>query len=302
MTRIVGNLLRGWGPLSISGGSSPPNTPTLALSDNADGTGAVASIAGSSAGSTNAVYTSPVPTGSGALVWSLGGTRTGDGAVPLSLNDGYYLAYCESTLAGLAAPPSDTYALRTTGGASSPRSIAAAGHFATALDGVAWLIASSSNFQALVGANSPDVALDSVKLEADDTEESGSVRPRAIVYPAVGGFELEKVALDDFRPRISLYVSFEFLPANTIEEETTREHRWWDEMLAYLNTVEAIIDDCLASQGQGAGHVTGQSQVSLNRICLVDGPSPIYETREEGQAGEVAQYFYGITLLFEIHG
>lgn len=76
---------------------------TLSVVDAADGTGATATISGSSGGS-NTVYTQSVDGVIGAGSWSLGGTRTGDGAVTLSLAKGYYFAYCltGSTLSGLS--------------------------------------------------------------------------------------------------------------------------------------------------------------------------------------------------------
>lgn len=301
MSRIVGNLLRGWGPLSISGGGTPPNTPTLALADNADGTGAVATISGSSPGSSNAVYTSPVPSGSGALTWSLGGTRTGDGNVSLSLADGYYLAYCLSTLAGLPSEPSNQVSLRTTGGQSA-RGVAPTGNQGIFLAGVAWLIANSPTFQAIVGqANNPTDAFAHVTFETDDTEESGSSRPRAIVYPA-SQFDLHKVALQRYRPSGGVWVSFEFPPSNSIEQEATRENRMFDEMLAYCNQVDGIFADIMAIQGTAGGYVSGLSHVALHSISLMEGPAPVFESREEGEAGEVAQYFFGATYLFTFNG
>lgn len=65
---------------------------TLAVADNADGTGAVATIAGST-GSV-AVWTQPVQLGGPlAASWTLAGTRSGNGTVALSLGLGTYWAY-----------------------------------------------------------------------------------------------------------------------------------------------------------------------------------------------------------------
>lgn len=300
MTGLVANLYRGFGPLT--GGSTPPNTPTLTVTDKGDGTGAMATISGGDAGASNAVYVAPLPTATGNAAYALAATIAGNGSGNLALAPGGYLAYAEATENALNALPSNTVYFRATSPASGGRTITPSGHFSTGLAGVAWLIASSPNFQTLVGAADAAHALASVKVEADDTEESGSSRPRAIVYPALGGFALKKSALQNFRPTVALYVSFEVPPSATIETETGREDRFWDEQLAFLNTIEAILDDCTNNQGLGAGPVAGISQVSLSEIELLEGPSAIQEVRREGEAGEVAQYFYGITFVFHIHG
>lgn len=75
-------------------------TPTLTLSDNGDGTGATATIAGSSPGSTNTVYTAPWSGGIGGAEWTNQGSRVGDGMLSLAIESGAYWAYVQSTLAG----------------------------------------------------------------------------------------------------------------------------------------------------------------------------------------------------------
>lgn len=94
MTRVVANLLRGFGP---SGGSAPAS-PTLAVSDNGDGT-ATATITGSSATATNTVYYQQA----GAAGWTSGGSRIGNGTVTLSLSNGRYFGYVSSLLDGSTA-------------------------------------------------------------------------------------------------------------------------------------------------------------------------------------------------------
>ncbi len=63
-------------------------TPILTVADRADGTGATATISGGTSG-TNTVYVLPFAPDS---TWAVGGVRTGDGTVALSLQ-GYYWAY-----------------------------------------------------------------------------------------------------------------------------------------------------------------------------------------------------------------
>lgn len=101
------------------GGGTAPNTPALSQpADNGDGTGATASISGSSAGSTNTVYTAPWAGAGTSLTWTASATRTGDGSVSLSLADGFYAAYCESVLSSLPSLPSNQPLFTVTGGAT----------------------------------------------------------------------------------------------------------------------------------------------------------------------------------------
>ena len=68
--------------------------PTLTVTDNADGTGAVATLAGGTVGATNIVYYQPVNGQLGSATWSVGGFRTGNGTVSLSLATGFYWFHC----------------------------------------------------------------------------------------------------------------------------------------------------------------------------------------------------------------
>src|SRR5215831_5694130 len=71
---------------------------SLTITDNLDGTGGVATITGSNPASTNTLYSAPFP-GIGdktmvEQVWTLVGTRTGDGTIPIpsaTVPLGYYL-------------------------------------------------------------------------------------------------------------------------------------------------------------------------------------------------------------------
>ncbi len=77
---------------------------TLSISDNANGTGGTATVAGSDAGSANSVYAAAV--GAGAA-WGLVGTRTGDGALTVNPGPGLRLFYASGTAGGSPAisPP-----------------------------------------------------------------------------------------------------------------------------------------------------------------------------------------------------
>jgi hypothetical protein len=88
-------LLRGFGPAAMS---TP--APSLAVTDNGDGTGAVATIADSDDAATNTVWIGTWGGESGTVEWSAEGSRTGDGTVDLDLEPGHYWAYVASELSG----------------------------------------------------------------------------------------------------------------------------------------------------------------------------------------------------------
>lgn len=81
----------------------PLNVPTLTLADNANGTGAVATIAGSTGGTTNTVYAAAWNGGFVPAAYASFGSRVGDGTVALALSNGYHWSYVLSTLAGESA-------------------------------------------------------------------------------------------------------------------------------------------------------------------------------------------------------
>ncbi|HEX5500919.1 MAG TPA: hypothetical protein VFX03_16905, partial [Thermomicrobiales bacterium] len=145
-----------------------------------------------------------------------------------------------------------------------------------------------------------EAALAHAPLESDDTAESGSTRPRAIVHAVE--FRLEKVSLLDFRPAGQVWVSFEFPVSAPVAAESPRETRLFDERLEFFNRVDAVLADCAALQGTGAGYVDGQSHVAIGEIELLDGPTAIEEVRAAGRQGETAQYFYGATYAFHWTG
>lgn len=105
---------RFFGPASAGGPGSAPATPTVAFSDNADGTGAVATVDGDG-GATNDIYVQKFDETFGAGPWINAGTRSGDGDVALSLAVGHYLGYAQSTTSGGGAPSIVHYFTVTTG-------------------------------------------------------------------------------------------------------------------------------------------------------------------------------------------
>jgi hypothetical protein len=82
-----------------------PTTPTLTVADNANATGATATVSGADSGTTNTVYTADVRAlqlGIAPPVWTAQGSLTGNGTLALPVPPGFYWAYCASVLAGTA--------------------------------------------------------------------------------------------------------------------------------------------------------------------------------------------------------
>jgi hypothetical protein len=73
-------------------------TLSLAITDNADGSGGIATLAGTS-GATVALYATPFTGTFGPLAWSLIASRTGDGSINVdpAPGIGYYLWYAQLT-------------------------------------------------------------------------------------------------------------------------------------------------------------------------------------------------------------
>lgn len=92
--------------------------PTLTLTDNGDGSGATATIAGSAGGSANTILAADFAGGLTASGFALAGARTGDGPVNLALSLGYHWAYL-LTSAGGASTVSAVMGFSVTNGQQS---------------------------------------------------------------------------------------------------------------------------------------------------------------------------------------
>ena len=180
------------------------------------------------------------------------------------------------------------------------RTVTPTGNQSIYLAGIAWLIASSANFQALTGSASAAAALVHVPTESDDSETTGSTRPRAIVASA-GSFKSNRISLNQFRPSGAVWVSFEFAPSAAVHAEGPLEDRLWDEMTEFLNRVDLVLTDVVAANGTGLGYLQiagGESQVAFDSFELIDGPFQLHEVRGEGSAGENPAYCYAEVFEF----
>lgn len=257
MTRMVANLLRGFGPLAAGG--IPPAVPGLDISDNLNGTGATAAIAGSTAGSSNAVYVAAALGLAGSANGTVTGTRSGDGQVPLTLADGLYAAWCVSTLGGQTAS-SNPFFFAVTGGAVA---LAPTGPIALPKSLVRDMLANSTTFQARVGAFNaagayPKIFSPYVRREDD---EHRSLRPYAVVLTAP---EL-RLVLDSGGDKNYL------LPEGTVGVLLVDNDRFETDVdasaTAFENFVGGVIDDIEAQAGlSGNLAVIGIDLAILRRL------------------------------------
>lgn len=102
-----------------SSSSTAPTAPTLAIADNGDGTGGVATISGGDSGSTHTVYSQLVDGELGtAASWTARGSRTGNGTITLSpapTADKYYWWHAKATSSGGTAVSNLVYQNITSG-------------------------------------------------------------------------------------------------------------------------------------------------------------------------------------------
>jgi len=95
---------------------------SLIVSDNADGSGGVATITGSDSGSTNRLFYAPFTGAIGLLTWTLAGSRTGDGTIgipsPGTVPLGYYAWQLNAAVGGSPAFASYYRALTNAGAQS----------------------------------------------------------------------------------------------------------------------------------------------------------------------------------------
>jgi hypothetical protein len=85
-----------WTLFTAGEGPDAPDAPVLSVTDNGNGSGAMATVSGSDTGTTNTVYTALV----GATSWTAKAVISGDGSDALSLTIGQYWAKVESAGSG----------------------------------------------------------------------------------------------------------------------------------------------------------------------------------------------------------
>ncbi len=119
LSNIVSGVNRGDGGIgTYTDGGEALVTPTLAVADQADGTGATATITTSDTAATNAVWVYQVDGELGAGTWTSEASRTGDGTVDLTLGVGLWWAKCVSTKSSQTAASNLVY-FRVTSGSTA---------------------------------------------------------------------------------------------------------------------------------------------------------------------------------------
>lgn len=96
-----------------------PAVPTLTVADNENGTGLTATIV-TDTGNTVTVYHQRV---AGPKVWTSGGSRSGSGTIPITVEPGHYFVHAVATNDGGNASTTVTYAVATDGEAAIVKQI-----------------------------------------------------------------------------------------------------------------------------------------------------------------------------------
>lgn len=247
MPSLVANPYRGYGP--VSGSGTAPNTPTLSITDNGDGTGAVAAVSGSSGGSSNTVYTAPWAAAGNNLTWTAATPRTGDGTVALSLTDGYYVAKCESVLSSLPSLVSNEPTFQVTGGATFT-SVSAA------------LAASLvSKLQGMVGTNIIGIATNSIRRRKTAyIEDFSGIVPlpnnKQFNFPTIIVCYFDQFDLppdEGPQDRDAIYVPITFLFVQETQDYSTPSEALDDQFLAWQ---EAVLSTMEHLRGFTGGHLS----------------------------------------------
>lgn len=97
MTLTANIIVQGFGSASGGGGGGAINSPTLAVADNGNGTGGVATISGATSGTTNTVYVAVWNGQQGSFSFVSAGSRIGNGTVTLALAVGWYWGFVRSS-------------------------------------------------------------------------------------------------------------------------------------------------------------------------------------------------------------
>ncbi len=191
---------------------------TLTIADNADNSGATATVAGSNPSATNVVWTQPFSGALGTATLTNSGNRTGDGAVSLSLAAGHYVAYCASTLAGATTVTAICYLAVTTGQESVEYQL---------LTGTQIRVRSAT----LAGVNDDSIVVRKLPLDRDVGSGLGVALPAIVISPlAAQALPTGTNLRDDYRYGILVSMFF----------ADNKEPTFADGMAAYLRCREQI--------------------------------------------------------------
>lgn len=166
------------------------------------------------------------------------------------------------------------------------------GELGKSLYGLAYLLASTAQFQSITGAANAAAALAFVHVDADDTPDSPDDRPRAIVE-FERQYSREDAAIKTFDSVGALLLSLEFAPSAADSP--------WDELLEFCERVDTIKSQMQTLAGTGTGPFAGETHFNARRISLVAGPTAFTEVRGAA-GGESRAYLYGCVLRVDWEG
>ncbi|MCA9013702.1 MAG: hypothetical protein KDA77_00090 [Planctomycetaceae bacterium] len=136
------------------------------------------------------------------------------------------------------------------------------GWFATPLEHLQKLVASSETFQAVVNKGSEELAKSKVLIWSPDDELPEESIPRAIVGPT-GNRKVTKTSTTGWRLSGGLVVMFEFVvPA---DKQTSRAvaHKW------FSDTLDLIVDEIINQSGKD-GYLAIESLIEFEPPDFVD--------------------------------
>jgi hypothetical protein len=153
------------------------------------------------------------------------------------------------------------------------------------------LIASSTNFETLVGADSLPAALSAIYFqEADDTQVVGESNlanplPRAIVT-IEPGWTTWRTGPGNWDDAATLNLAFQAIPPqlNGLQPNTNQQEASW-----FLELIESILSDLRANVSSG-GTTIGETFYPYLNVCrftIVDGPLPC-------DRDDFGLYFWGV--------
>jgi hypothetical protein len=160
-------------------------------------------------------------------------------------------------------------------------SLAAAGLFGGALEGVKRLVASSPTFRNVVGAGSEDDAMRFIHApEASDREGEEDPMPRAIV--GIASFETRNSGSATWNSQGMIDLSFEFVPPSNLHNNRDDCYTW------FVNQISGILTDMQTRSGHANEVLATGTYVNMRSAQLVEGPGQAIPDEEGGRL------FYGV--------
>lgn len=154
------------------------------------------------------------------------------------------------------------------------------------------LVASSAQFQSVVGAISEAAAMDRVHIveaiddESEDTEQLADPRPRCLIDMA--GFSAPLVGVGEYQDQYEFALSFEFPPPESITGGVEGAHLR-DESTWFDNQWGQIIEEMKANNG--LRNADDEPYFYFTAIELAGGPN-----RNNPDEDPVRQYLWGVEL------